>query len=146
MRSDTGVTTGTVLDLTGTGLSIATDVPVERGTTIDTTSTVEDVNGELQFVKFHAIVRSCRAVPGAGWVLGTELSDIHEESWRRLMTFCYVVYPMRQLRARPESTPLVTAPARDSDAVLAELRDVVAQVEGGRTRPAAGQQRVTDSA
>jgi cellulose synthase (UDP-forming) len=144
MRSDIGVTSGTVLDLAGTGLSIATDLPVERGTTIDATSTVEDANGELQFVKFHAIVRSCRAVPGAGWVLGTELSEIHDESWRRLMTFCYVVYPMRQLRARPEPTPLVMTPARDSDAVLGDLQGAVAEIESGRARPAP-EERVPES-
>jgi len=140
MQAQAGIATGTVLDIAGTGLSISTDVPSEPGKELAATSSVEDVDGALQFIQFRATVRSCRAIEGAVWVVGAQLSYIDDESWRRLMTFCYVVYPMRQLRKLPEPTHYESSAPHTMKgaAVLEELGSAVSHLEQRGARPNRG--------
>jgi cellulose synthase (UDP-forming) len=137
VQTDSSITTGTVLDIAGTGLSISTDIPYEPGTEVAATTSVEDVEGELQLIQFRATVRSCRAVEGAGWVIGAQLSHVDDESWRRLMTFCYVVYPTRQLRqgSAPKRAETSGLNSMDSEAKLEELESAVATIERLGARP-----------
>jgi hypothetical protein len=135
IRSEHGSITGTVLDFAGNGVSVAIDVPLPRDCPIRVTSAVEDVDGELQFVTFKAIIRSCRADPQAGWKVGAEITYISPESWRNLITFCFVVYAARQLRGERPIASAPPLPAQLDAVKLAELRTAVALIEEQRARP-----------
>lgn len=135
IRSEYGSVTGTVLDFAGNGVSVAIDAPLPRDCPIKVTSAVEGVDGELQFVTFKATVRSCRADPEAGWKVGAEITYISPESWRNLITFCFVVYAARQLRGEQPSASAQPVPSKVDKAKLTELRSVVALIEEQRARP-----------
>jgi cellulose synthase (UDP-forming) len=103
------VTTGTVTDIAVAGLGLDADEPVEPGVHIRLSTAVADVYGEYQFITADATVRSSRPMDSGGWRIGLSIDAMDDESLRRLITFCHVVYPYRQLR--PDGR--ITKPAPD---------------------------------
>jgi cellulose synthase (UDP-forming) len=101
------VTTATITDISLAGIGLVTDVRTEPGTVIELATAVPDVDDDFQPVVVRAIARSCRSNHTGGWETGMEVEQISDESRRRLVTFCHVVHPARQLRpgnSTPEPT------------------------------------------
>ncbi len=121
------VTTGTVTDIAVAGLGLDADEPLERGVHIRLSTAVADLYGEYQFITADATVRSCRPMDSGGWRIGLSIDAMDDESLRRLVTFCHVVYPYRQLRPDgriTKPTPEPAAPADDSaEEVVADSND-----------------------
>jgi hypothetical protein len=103
------ITTATVVDISVAGLRLASDDRIEPGTEIRLSTAVSDVNGTFQFISIAALVRSCRADTNGAWHIGTETQSMDDESRRRLVTFCHVVHPFRQLRPTAEPVPVEPA-------------------------------------
>jgi cellulose synthase (UDP-forming) len=102
------VSTATITDISLTGIRLVSDVPTEPGTAIEIATAVPAVDGDFQPIVMNALTRSCRPDKTGGWDLGIEVQQMNDESRRRLVTFCHVVHPVRQLRPRhtgPEDAP-----------------------------------------
>jgi hypothetical protein len=128
------VSTASVYDASVSGFGLATDAPIKPGSDIVIRTTVPDLGGNFNFVTLYAKVR--RAVPrdaDDGWSIGTETVRVEDDSRRRIVTFCHVVHPYRQLRGRRELSNVcddqLEDPAERVRRLRAELRDAVAAVE-----------------
>ncbi len=96
------VMTAMITDMSLTGIGLVTDLPTEPGTPIEIATAVPDLEGTFQPIVMEATTRSCRPNAAGAWDVGIEVQEMGDESRRRLVTFCHVVHPARQLRAQQQ--------------------------------------------
>ena len=81
----------------------------------------------FQFISLVTLVRSCRSDDNGAWYIGTETQSMDDESRRRLVTFCHVVHPYRQLRDETPARPRVARSGeRAVDAPVPSYADATA--------------------
>ncbi|MCU1428947.1 MAG: cellulose synthase catalytic subunit (UDP-forming), partial [Actinomycetia bacterium] len=92
--------TATVTDASVAGLGVTVDDAIEPGTMLRLTTAVPGVDARFDFITVDGHARSCRRAPDGTWRVGLQIDAMDDESRRRLVTFCHVVHPWRQLRPR----------------------------------------------
>jgi hypothetical protein len=88
----------TVTDASVAGIGVTVAVPIAPGTPVRCTTMVPGVDAVFSMIAIEAIVRSCRPDGDGRARLGLQVDDLDDDSRRRLVTFCHVVHPWRQLR------------------------------------------------
>lgn len=96
---------GRARDICPSGLGLLLPAPLEAGATASTTVELPTIDGGTATVALELQVQSCRAVRD-GWVAGTRIVGADEDSARRVVEYCYVVYQALRLRGeRPLALP-----------------------------------------
>jgi cellulose synthase (UDP-forming) len=90
----------TISDASVAGIGLIVDVPIEPGTQTRCTTMVPGVDAVFAMITIDGTVRSCRPDADGHFRIGLQVDTLDDESRRRLVTFCHVVHPWRQLRPR----------------------------------------------
>ncbi len=106
IRAPGWMASGTITDISLAGMGFVTDAPTEPGTAIELATAVPDANDEFQPIVIRGTTRSCRQNQCGAWDVGIEVEEMTDESRRRLVTFCHVVHPFRQLRPQQTESKL----------------------------------------
>jgi hypothetical protein len=90
----------TVTDASVAGIGVTLAVPIAPGTPVRCTTMVPGVDAVFEMINIDAVVRSCRPDSDGRVRVGLQVDELDQQSRRRLVTFCHVVHPWRQLRPR----------------------------------------------
>jgi hypothetical protein len=96
----TRAVSATVTDASVAGIGVTVAVPIAPGTPVRCTTMVPGVDAVFSMINIDAVVRSCRPDEDGRVRVGLQVDELDDASRRRLVTFCHVVHPWRQLRPR----------------------------------------------
>ncbi len=110
---------GRARDLSPSGVGLELSDPIEVGTAVAATIELPGVHGETIPVELDLTIQSCRAQGGA-WVVGSRITGASAEDSRRVVEYCYVVYPAKRLRGSglPVALPMPVAVADSLPAIV----------------------------
>ncbi len=127
-----------VTDASVAGIGISVETAIERGTRLRCTTGVPGADAVFSMIEVEGVVRSCRSGPDGRYRVGLQIDTIDDESRRRLVTFCHVVHPWRQLRprhvwaGRDYLAPMAAMQRRDAAEQFGQLTLTIDTVVRGR--------------
>jgi hypothetical protein len=107
---------GRVADITLSGIGFELSQPLTVGRNVEITVQLPTTGERAVTVKLGVEVRACAAVSGR-WRVGAAIVDCDAEARRRILEYCYIVWPYRRLRGT--HPPALSAEQAEAD-VLSE--------------------------